>query len=127
MSDKIPFDFMEKYYQRIRDDKDYRKKFLENPKKCIEEEYNCKIDENTRIEVLEQKRDTVIILTPEKPDLSEKDSPEAFEKALNTATEMTYDLLFSHHGAGGFLIPRESQKWILRKMRLCWLEKHNAL
>ena len=39
------------------------------------------------------------------------------ERELTRVTEQIFDLLFSS-GIGGFFIPDDAQKWVLREMRL---------
>lgn len=44
------------------------------------------------------------------------------EQALTEVTERVFDLLFSS-GIGGFFIPDDTQKWVVREMRLAEQKK----
>lgn len=47
---------------------------------------------------------------------------EIIEQALTQVTERVFDLLFSS-GVGGFFIPDDEQKWVVREMRLAAQKK----
>ena len=65
-----------------------------------------------KIEIIEQVEDTVVIMVPPRPE-----AEQALEQELTRVTEQVFDLLFSS-GIGGFFIPDETQKWVLREIRL---------
>jgi hypothetical protein len=62
-------------------------------------------------------QDTIIIMVPPKPKVGED-----MEQELTRVTEQVFDLLFSS-GIGGYFIPDDRQKWVLREMRLAAQKK----
>jgi hypothetical protein len=105
-------DFVEQYYERIATDPDYRARLLANPVAVICEEFGYIPDRDLKIEIIEQADDTIVIMVPPKPDAGLD-----MENELNRVTEQVFDLLFSS-GVGGFFIPDDARKWVLREMRL---------
>jgi hypothetical protein len=105
-------DFVEEYYERIATDPDYRARLLANPVAVVCEEFGYMPRPDLKIEIIEQADDTIVIMVPPKPDLGLD-----MEKELTRVTEQVFDLLFSS-GVGGFFIPDDAQKWVLREMRL---------
>ena len=109
--------FAEEHYRRIIYDKDYRTRLLENPKNVLCEEFGYPVTDALKLEVIEQQEDTIVIMIPPKPVNSQN-----HEEDLERVTQQTLDLLFST-GIGGFFIPDDKQKWILRNMRKTWIKK----
>ena len=70
-----------------------------------------------KIEIIEQVDDTIVIMVPPKPEAGQD-----VEQELTRVTEQVFDLLFSS-GIGGFFIPDDAQKWVLREMRLASQKK----
>ena len=58
-----------------------------------------------------------IAMVPPKPEAGQD-----AEQALDEVTKRVFDLLFSS-GVGGFLIPDDKQKWVVREMRLAAQKK----
>ncbi|CRI65078.1 conserved hypothetical protein [Thiocapsa sp. KS1] len=110
-------DFVEQHYERIASDPDYRAKLLADPVAVVCEEFGYTPGPDLRIEIVEQAEDTIVILVPPKPEAGED-----FESALVRVTEQSFDLLFSS-GIGGFFVPDDAQKWVLREMRLASQKK----
>ncbi len=110
--------FAEDHYQRICTDLEYREKLKRDPKSTLSEEYGTTIRDDVNVEVIEQSDDAIIIFLPAKP----ADHAD-LESELETVTSQVVDLLFTHEGIGGFLIPDDDVKWDLRTMRKDWLNK----
>jgi hypothetical protein len=110
-------DFVEQYYERIATDPDYRARLLADPVAVVCEEFGYTPGPDLKIEIVEQADDTIVIMVPAKPEAGLD-----IEKELTRATEQVFDLLFSS-GVGGFFIPDDKQKWILREMRLASQKK----
>jgi hypothetical protein len=105
-------DFVEQYYERIATDPAYRARLLADPVAVVSEQFGYTPGPELKIEIIEQQDDTVVIMVPPKPEPGQD-----MEQALTRVTEQVFDLLFSS-GIGGFFIPDETQKWVLRGMRL---------
>jgi hypothetical protein len=105
-------DFVEQYYERIATDPAYRARLLADPVGVVCEEFGYSPGPGLKIEIIEQVEDTIVIMVPPKPEADED-----MEQELTRVTEQVFDLLFSS-GIGGFFIPDDAQKWVLREMRL---------
>ena len=104
--------FVEQNYERIATDPDYRARLLANPVAVVCEEFGYVPSRGLKIEIIEQADDTIVIMVPPRPDAGLD-----MENELTRVTEQVFDLLFSS-GVGGFFIPDDAQKWVLREMRL---------
>jgi hypothetical protein len=105
-------DFVARYYERIATDPAYRAKLLADPVGVVCEEFGYTPGPDLKIEIIEQVEDTIVIMVPPRPEAGEN-----LEQELTRVTEQVFDLLFSS-GIGGFFIPDDTQKWVLREMRL---------
>lgn len=105
-------DFVERYYERIATDPAYRARLLADPVGVVCEQFGYGPGPDLKIEIIEQVDDTVVILVPPRPEAGHD-----LEEELARVTEQVFDLLFSS-GIGGFFIPDETQKWVLREIRL---------
>jgi hypothetical protein len=105
-------DFVERHYERIATDPAYRASLLADPVGVVCAEFGYAPGPELRIEIIEQSADTVVIVVPPRPDAGED-----MEQALGRVSEQVLDLLFSS-GIGGFFIPDDAQKWMLREIRL---------
>ncbi|MCX5495809.1 hypothetical protein OSH11_13930 [Kaistia dalseonensis] len=105
-------DFVEQYYERIATDPAYRARLLADPVKVVCEEFGYTPGPDLKIEIIEQAEDTIVIMVPPRPAKGQD-----LELELTRVTEQSLDLLFSS-GIGGFFVPDDSQKWVLREMRL---------
>ncbi len=114
-------DFVEKNYERIATDPDYRARLLADPVGVVCEEFGYTPSSDFRIEIIEQAEDTIVIMVPPKPEVGAGREID-FERALTEVTERVFDLLFSS-GVGGFFIPDDKQKWVVREMRLAAQKK----
>ena len=114
-------DFVEKNYERIATDPDYRAKLLADPVGVVCAEFGYTPGPDFRIEIIEQAEDTIVIMVPPKPE-ADPGVEIDLERALTEVTERVFDLLFSS-GIGGFFIPDDKQKWVVREMRLAAQKK----
>ncbi|MFF9858851.1 hypothetical protein [Streptomyces tendae] len=73
--------------------------------------------EDFAVQAVEQREDTLVILLPAEPEHGED-----FEERLTEVSQRVYDVLFSS-GVGGFLIPDDRLKWVLRDIRSAWAAK----
>ena len=110
-------DFVEKNYERIATDTAYRARLIADPVATVSAEFGYTPDPDFKIEIIEQAEDTIVILVPPKPEAGAD-----VEQALTEVTERVFDLLFSS-GIGGFFIPDDKQKWVVREMRLAAQKK----
>ena len=110
-------DFVEQYYERIATDPAYRAKLLADPVAAVCDEFGYVPGPDLKIEIIEQAEDTIIIVVPPRPETGQDIGQE-----LTRVTEQSLDLLFSS-GIGGFFIPDDAQKWVLREMRLASQER----
>jgi hypothetical protein len=110
-------DFVEQYYERIATDPAYRARLLADPVAVVCEEFDYTPGPDLKIEIIEQVEDTIVIVVPPRPEAGED-----MEQELTRVTEQVFDLLFST-GIGGFFIPDDAQKWVLREMRLASQKK----
>ncbi|MEU2080831.1 hypothetical protein ABZ569_02845 [Streptomyces albus] len=99
---------------RLVNDNAYRERLISDPKAVLCEESGHEPREDFAIEAVEQRDDTIVILLPAEPE-----NDEDFAERLTEASQRVYDVLFSS-GVGGFLIPDDRLKWILRDIRSSW-------
>jgi hypothetical protein len=109
-------DFVEKNYERIATDPDYRARLIADPVGVVCAEFGYTAGPDLKIEIVEQAEDTIVIMVPPKPE-TDPGVEIDLERALTEVTERVFDLLFSS-GIGGFFIPDDKQKWVVREMRL---------
>lgn len=110
-------DFVEKNYERIATDPDYRARLLADPVRLVCEAFGYTPGPDLKIEIIEQVVDTIVIMVPPRPQADAD-----LEQELSQVTERVFDLLFSS-GIGGFFIPDDKQKWLVREMRLAAQKK----
>ena len=118
MTNKSKIDFPERDFERMINDKEYRKRLINNPKEVLTEITGYVFDEKVNVEVIEQDADTIYLLIPPKPEDPSVNQEEALEKC----TQRTFDLLFTT-GIGGYIVPSDELKWVVRDMRLSWVKK----
>lgn len=105
--------FTEQYRQLIADP-DARAALVADPKAALTAYFGEIVEGDYRIEVIEQRSDTITAVIPAPP-----------EPGVDTAARLEqvagriFDLLHSG-GVGGYLIPDQSLTWVLRDMRGMW-------
>ncbi|WP_395728684.1 hypothetical protein [Nakamurella sp.] len=91
-----------------------RAQLLADPKSALSAYFGGIVDGDYRIEVIEQRSDTITAVIPTPPG-SGTDVP----TRLVEVSGRIYDILHTS-GIGGYLIPTEALTWVLRDMRAQW-------
>ena len=102
------------HYRLLSTDPQMRAELLADPKAALAAYFGAVVEGEYRVEVIEQRPDTItaVIPTPPKPRVD----PAA---RLAEVAGRSYDILHTS-GIGGYLIPNESLTWVLRDMRALW-------
>lgn len=102
------------HYRLLSTDPAKRAELLADPKAALAAYFGAIVKGDYRIEVIEQRSDTITAMIPVPP-----------EDEANVAVRLTdvsgrvYDMLHTT-GIGGYLIPDETLTWVLRDMRALW-------
>ena len=107
--------FAEQYRQLITDPKS-RAALIADPKAALAEYFGAVIDGEYRIEIIEQRSDTITAAIPAAPEPGTSSAAR-----LSEVSGRVYDMLHSS-GIGGYLIPSEQLTWLLRDMRALWAQ-----
>ena len=105
--------FTEQYRQLI-SDPEARAALLADPKAALTAYFGAIVDGVYRIEIIEQRSDTITAVVPAPPE----PGTDAADR-LRQVSGRVFDLLHSG-GVGGYLIPDEQLTWVLRDMRSLW-------
>jgi hypothetical protein len=105
--------FTEQYRQLITDP-ERRAALLADPKVALANYFGAVIDGDYRMEIIEQRSDTITAVIPAPPEPGADASARIAE-----LSGRVFDLLYSS-GVGGYLIPDEQLTWVLRDMRALW-------
>ena len=105
--------FTEQYRQLITDP-DSRAALLADPKAALTAYFGAIIEGDYRIEIIEERSDTITAVIPAPPEPGADPSTR-----LADVSRRVYDLLHSS-GIGGYLIPDDGLTWVLRDMRALW-------
>jgi hypothetical protein len=102
------------HYRLLSTDPQMRAELLADPKAALAAYFGAVIEGDYRIEVIEQRPDTITAVIPAPPE------PGADPAArLADVSGRSYDMLHTS-GIGGYLIPSEALTWVLRDMRALW-------
>ena len=104
-------------YRRLIEDPATRAALLADPKAALTDELGAVVDGDYRIEIIEQRSDTITAVLPAPPE-----SGTDPEERLAEVSGRVFDLLHSS-GVGGYLVPDEQLTWVLRDMRALWAER----
>jgi hypothetical protein len=102
------------HYRLLSTDPQMRARLLADPKSALASYFGTIVEGDYRVEVIEQRPDTITAVIPTAP------GPDA-----NPATRLaevsgrSFDMLHTS-GIGGYLIPGEALTWVLRDMRALW-------
>ena len=107
-------DRFSEHYRLLSANPDMRAQLLADPKAALAEYFGAILDGDYRIEVIEQRRDTITAVLPTPPEAGA--DPAA---RLTDVSGRIYDMLYTT-GIGGYLIPNEALTWVLRDMRALW-------
>ena len=105
--------FSEQYRELITDPQ-ARAALLADPKAALAEYFGAVLEGDYRIEIIEQRSDTITAVLPAPPEAGA--DPDA---RLAEVSGRVYDMLHSS-GIGGYLVPDEQLTWVLRDMRALW-------
>lgn len=105
--------FTEQYRQLVTDPR-IRAALLADPKAALADYFGAVLEGDYRIEIIEQRPDTITAVLPAPPEPGT--DPDA---RLTEVSGRVYDMLHSS-GIGGYLIPDEQLTWVLRDMRARW-------
>jgi len=102
------------HYRLLSTDPQMRADLLADPKAALAAYFGAVIEGDYRIEVIEQRPDSITAVIPAPPE------PGADPAArLADVSGRSYDMLHTS-GIGGYLIPSEALTWVLRDMRALW-------
>ncbi|MEU3278527.1 hypothetical protein [Streptomyces antibioticus] len=102
------------HYRLLSTDPAMRAALLADPKAALAAYFGSVVDGAYRIEVIEQRADTITAVVPAPPEPGV-----AAAARLADVSGRIYDMLHSS-GIGGYLIPDEALAWVLRDMRAVW-------
>ena len=102
------------HYHLLSTDPEKRAELLADPKAALAAYFGSVVEGDYRIEVIEQRSDTITAVIPAPPE-------QAADLAARLAevSGRVYDMLHTT-GIGGYLIPDEALTWVLRDMRALW-------
>lgn len=101
-------------YRDLIADPELRAALIADPKAALTEYFGVAVDGDYRIEIIEQRSDTITAVVPAPPEPG--GDPTA---RLAEVSGRVFDLLHSS-GIGGYLIPDERLTWVLRDLRARW-------
>lgn len=105
-------------YQQIAGDPEYRQKLIADPKGFLGAEYGYQFPAEVKLRIMEQSENKIMLFIPAKPtDQAAIDAPDVGTRVV--------DLLFVD-GMGGYLVPTDELKWVVRDMRSAWGKKFNS-
>jgi hypothetical protein len=107
-------DVFTRHYRVLATDQAARDELLADPKRGISRHFGSMPDGDYRVEVIEERADTITVLLPARPTLGE-----TIEERLAAVDGRIYDILHTT-GVGGYLIPDDTLTWVLRDMRARW-------
>jgi hypothetical protein len=105
--------FTEQYRQLIADP-EARAVLVADPKAALTAYFGEIVGGDYRIEVIEQRSDTITAVIPAPPEPGDD-----ITDRLDLVAGRIFDLLHSN-GVGGYLVPDQSLTWVLRDMRSLW-------
>jgi hypothetical protein len=110
----VSSDRFTEHYRLLSADPHMRAQLLADPKAALAEYFGAVLDGDYRIEVIEQRPDTITAVLPTPPAAGTDPSAR-----LADVSGRIYDLLHTT-GIGGYLVPDETLTWVLRDMRALW-------
>lgn len=102
------------HYRLLSVDPAMRAELLADPKAALAAYFGAVVEGDYRIEVIEQRSDTITVVLPTPP--APGQDPDA---RLAEVSGRSLDLLHTS-GIGGYLIPDKGLTWVLRDMRALW-------
>lgn len=108
------------HYRLLSTDPRMRARLLADPKAALAEYFGAVVDGDYRIEVIEQRPDTITAVIPVPPEAGGD-----ADARLAEVSGRSFDLLHTG-GVGGYLIPSQGLTWVLRDMRALWARDGGA-
>lgn len=108
------------HYRLVSTDPEKRAELLADPKAALAAYFGGIVDGDYRIEVIEQRSDTITVVIPAPP---EREADRAAR--LADVSGRVYDILHTS-GIAGYLVPDEALTWVLRDMRALWARDRGA-
>jgi hypothetical protein len=102
------------HYRLLSTDPEMPAQLLADPKAALSEYFGGIVDGDYRIEVIEERSDTITAVLPIPPGPGTDT-----QQRLAEVSGRIYDILHTS-GIGGYLIPTEALTWVLRDMRAQW-------
>jgi hypothetical protein len=102
------------HYRLASADPEKRAELLADPKAALAAYFGAVVDGEYRIEVIEQRSDTITAVVPAPPAREED-----LAARLAEVSGRVYDMLYTT-GIAGYLIADEALTWVLRDMRALW-------
>lgn len=102
------------HYRLLSTDPQLRAQLLADPKAGLAAYFGAVVDGDYRVEVIEQRSDTITAVIPAPPEPGTQAAARLAE-----VSGRVYDLLHTS-GVGGYLIPDAALTWVLRDMRALW-------
>lgn len=102
------------HYRLVSTDLEKRAELLADPKAALAAYFGAVVDGDYRIEVIEQRPDTITAVVPAPPE-RDADLP----ARLADVSGRVYDVLHTT-GIAGYLVPDDALTWVLRDMRAQW-------
>lgn len=102
------------HYRLLSTDPEMRAQLLADPKSALRAYFGGIVDGDYRIEVIEQRSNTITAVIPTPPEPGTD-----VQARLAEVSGRIYDILHTS-GIGGYLIPTEALTWVLRDMRAQW-------
>ncbi|PVZ08176.1 hypothetical protein [Actinomycetospora cinnamomea] len=102
------------HYRLVSTDPEKRAELVADPKAALAAYFGAIVDGDYRIEVIEQRPDTITAVVPAPPE-QEADLP----ARLADVSGRAYDMLHTT-GIAGYLVPDDALTWVLRDMRALW-------
>lgn len=113
-------DRFSEHYRLLSTGPQMRAQLLADPKAGLAAYFGQVVDGDYRIEVIEQRPDTITAVIPAPP----QPGTDAAARLAEVSGRI-FDLLHTS-GVGGYLIPDESLTWVLRDMRALWAADHSG-
>lgn len=102
------------HYRLVTTNPEKRAELVADPKAALAAYFGAVVDGGYRIEVIEQRSDTITAVIPAPPE-QEADTP----ARLAEVSGRVYDVLHTT-GIAGYLVPDDALTWVLRDMRALW-------
>ncbi len=112
--------FVEDFYNKLRNNAEYRAYVMNNPKEAMCELHGIEASSiaNVDFEIIEQEENTITIMIPSRPDDYKPDQKLVAKKISNQTIDFMYK-----RGIPGFLIPNNNLRWTMLNMRCSWALK----